>query len=313
MAATYAEAFAPGTVQNKDRQARAYITFMMAYQFDFKQPSVTALLMFIQCLANTYKNTTTVRNYLSGAKSLVTNIAGHTAPFYAPELSNMLKAINRISTHVPVQAPELPLSCIKSVYDVLAVNSLHSQTARAAILMGYASFLRQSNLLPSASLLHGHCLRRSDVEDAGDTLWLHIRSTKTLRDPRCSVSIPVLQVASPYCPVAAWRAYITRVPLRPDAPAFMLNKATPLTPARLLAYLRPALAAIDYPAPHLVTVHSLRRSGARQSARMGAPEADVMTHGTWSSAAVRAYVPKRLYSAVPEAIKKCLANKAQRR
>ena len=53
--------------------------------------------------------------------------------------------------------------------------------------------------------------------------------------------------------------------------------------------------------PHalLVTVHSLCRSSAQECARKGAPQDQLMRHGTWASTAINSYVPRRLYATIP--------------
>ena len=97
----------------------------------------------------------------------------------------------------------------------------------------------------------------------------------------------------------AWQTYSLRVPLAPDAPAFMLSPTAPLLPARINLYMRAALQVAKFPLVRFVTVHSLRRSGAQECARLGAFQEQLMRHGTWVSQAINAYVPKRLYSSIP--------------
>ena len=186
--------------------------------------------------------------------------------------------------------------------DLLAALSPDAATVRLMVLMGFASFLRQSNLLYCPGHPTQHYLRHADIVDNGLRLWLSINSSKTIIDPRRRVAIPVPATNSKYCPVEAWRRYKARVPLPNHAPAFMLDASRPLTRSVATTYLRAALSALHFPYAHQITVHSLRRSGARECARYGAPENQVMLHGTWSSSAVYSYVPKRLFTVIPEKI-----------
>ena len=143
--------------------------------------------------------------------------------------------------------------------------------ARTAFLIGLATLLRQSNLLPpSPGTLHERSLRRGDVANEGGVLWLMIISSKTIAARTGRVSIPVPYTGLKYCPVLAWRQYMTHLPLPSSAPAFMLTPTKPLTPERLA-----------FPLTSKVTVHSLRRSGAQECAKIGTPEAH-LTNGTWS-------------------------------
>ena len=89
----------------------------------------------------------------------------------------------------------------------------------------------------------------------------------------------------------------------------MLSPTVPLTPDKLTIYMRAALLTLGHPLAKSVTLHSLRRSGARAAAGGGASEdAQVMSHGTWTSAAVYAYVPKKLFSKVPHVLAKLLGH-----
>ena len=302
MTATYSAAFTPGTLQNRTRQAQAYLSFMITYSLDYLQPSHTDILLYAQCLANSYSNPATHKNYLSGAKTFVTQAGGSIAAFTSPLLQNFLKGVARLSTHQSNPAPAIPLSYIKATCDLLTAMPPDALTVRAALLMGFCSFLRQSNLLWTSGYTSAHALTRADITDDGDTLWLSMNSSKTIADPRLRVAVPVPVIGNQYCPVQPWRAYVARVPLPPDYPAFMLDAFRPLTPAVMNSYLRSTLSRLSFPMANQVTVHSLRRSGAKECARHGAQQDQVMRHGTWTSTAIYAYVPKRLFTSVPKTL-----------
>ena len=277
---------------------------MFTYSFPYLQPTVLHVLLYAQFLANSYKNIITTKDYMSGAKSYVANAGGDASVFLAPQVTNMLKGIARLSLHIPDQAPPIPISYIKGMCDYLDELGPQTQTARAAILIGYATLLRQSNLLPTPGPRHiqHHTITRDDIRDSRTPIWVTLNSSKIITDPRSRVSISVPLVGSRYCPVLAWRRYVARVPLAPHYPAFMLSPTAPLTPERLTTIMRSALTSLRMPQAFRVTVHSLRRSAAQHCAHDGAPEVHLMTHGTWNSSAIDSYVPKKLYTAVPRHI-----------
>ena len=95
----------------------------------------------------------------------------------------------------------------------------------------------------------------------------------------------------------------------PQAPPFLTSAGTPLTAPGLAALMRTALdlAGRDTRA-RKITVHSLRRSGACSAAGGGSAHSDVMTHGTWRGDSVDAYVPRTLFSSVPQTIKNILGS-----
>ena len=295
MQASYDAAFTDGTRQNRRRQIRAYFMFMTAYNLNPYAPTLIDILLYIQCLANSYKTVTAVKNYLSGAKTSLQQMGIPIFVFLSPLVANLFKGLTRLSTHVPAQAPALRLIDIKRICDLLAALGPSARVARAAILLAFATFLRQSNLLPTPSPAAHHCIRRSDISLEEDVTWVRVNSSKTISDPKDAVRIPVYKSSSRYCPVNAYVQYALSVPLPADAQAFMLTPTVPLSPQKLNSFLRATLTVIKHPQAKHVTVHSLLRSAAQACARAGASEADVMLHGTWSSSAVYAYVPKRLY------------------
>ena len=96
---TYNHAFAPGTTANLHRQA--YLLFMSENSFEYKFPTLSAILMYVQYLANLHKNIRSVKNYASGAKSYVRHVAGDCSPFDSYVLINLIKGIARLSSHIP--------------------------------------------------------------------------------------------------------------------------------------------------------------------------------------------------------------------
>ena len=296
MRSSYSVAFAPGTIQNRTRQTRAYLTFMLSTRRPPFTPTTLDILLYTQFLANSLSSPASVKNYISGAKSFHIQQGASVASFSSPLLANLFKGITRLSAHIPIPAPVIDLTRFKLMCDVLAAMDHDAATVRTAALIGFTTLLRQSNLLPSTLRGQDHCIRRRDLVVEETTLWVTINSSKTIYDPAKRVVIPVSTILSKYCPVAAWLDYVQRLPLDPDAPAFILSPSSPLTPDRLNAYMRAILASLDLPEADKVTVHSLRRSGAQAAAANGASREQLMIHGTWASTAINSYVPQRLYT-----------------
>ena len=271
METSYGAAFAPGTLQNRTRQTRAYVTYMIAFQRPVYNPTLLDILLYTQFLANSLKSPASVKNYISGAKTFLHLQGASLAPFSSPLLINLFKGITKLSAHIPLPAPAIDLHRFKCMCDILSAMDSDAHTARAALLLGFTTLLRQSNLLPVSIVGQDHCIRRRDCLLEHDTLWVTINSSKTIYDPAKRVMIPVSASLSKYCPVAAWLDYTARVPLDPDSPAFMFSPMSPVTPPKLNAYMRPILSALALPDADKVTVHSLRRSGPKRRPPMAHP------------------------------------------
>ena len=180
----------------------------------------------------------------------------------------------------------------------------------AAVLFGVSTFLRQCNYLPpSRGRAGSHLIRRGQVHTHGDSLLVVVASTKTRRQADGPVSLLICPApGSPYCPVAACRWAWGAVPAGPSAPLFLLpSSGRPLTSGGLVALIRATIRALGGTAPADLTVHSLRRTRALLASAGGAPDAEIMAHGTWTSEAYHAYVPRPASSTVPVVLSKVWA------
>lgn len=281
----YNHAKAPGTLRNRLVQAQLYIKFCISYRINFLRPTVLDVAMYTRFLGNSFTAPTTIRNYLSGARSWTQHHLGDTAAFSAQEPSDVYKKVASSLNHTTTRAYPLSPEDIKVICEFLDIRPNIPLGIKACILLGYASFLRSSNLLsPSMSAWTGpHTLRTCDVLDTPEGLCIVVRSTKTRPgdkpifihiDPCESISI---------CPVAAWRRYNSTMKPEPYGPAFLHSDRLPLTPRPIVALMRLALGSQGHPHASRVTMHSLRRGGVQCAAKSGASQQQLMSHGTWSS------------------------------
>ena len=307
---SYQAAFAPGTLSNHRRQFKCYLKFMSLYKFNYLIPTVNSILMFTQYLANSHHHVTTVKNYLSGAKTFVRNLGGDLTAFESFHVSNLLKGVARLSSHVPSSPPSLTVTEVRRCADALAALGPLGIVARGAFLFGVATFLRQSNYVSGAVTTRLHLLRRRDLDFAPPGMLVTVASSKTIRDPRDAVVIPVAAApGSRYCPVAACKAALAVVTAPASSPVFLCPpNGAPLSASLLLRLVRAALRAHACASWASVSLHSLRHTGARLAAGAGAPLPEIMDHGTWRSRAVRTYVPKVAQSSVPSRLTALLAN-----
>lgn len=158
----------------------------------------------------------------------------------------------------------------------------------------FFTFLRQSNLSPrTKKTFDSSChLLRGDVIDEGDAIIIRIKWSKTYQGPTAtSVAAPAL-LASPLCPVSAFRNLVASTPSLTDAHPLMAFRDGSSMPVSYInrAWDR-ALASCHIPR-RAFTLHSLRRGGATSALESGAASIEhIHVHGTWSSDAVNVYLP----------------------
>lgn len=285
MAASYAASLAPGTLLNRKKQAEEYLKFAIIYRVPYLAPSTTHACMYAQLLANRHAAPTSIKNYLSGAKTWVLEHGGCIDAFMSHQLGQLVKGFTKNSSHIPSRAAPLNVEHIKIICDFLDYSVNAPLAAKPAVLLGYSCFLRGSNLLSPNMLEWGgpHTLLAMDVKDVGPHLSIFIRSTKTKSGPTgFSFSLPQGE-ESTYCPVAAWRHY--KAAIRPWAlgPAFLNNNKLPLTPRQLVGLMRLALKdRTDVCSAH-ITMHSLRRGATHTAVEQGIPLETIQQRGTWKS------------------------------
>ena len=169
---------------------------------------------------------------------------------------------------------------------------------------GVATFLRQSNFIPTTPGDGRHLLTRGDVQVDAAGLRVHVRTTKTLSPRSGGVVLPVARVpGSRYCPVESCTHALGLVTGAPGGLLFLLpSTGGPLTVTAMTMACRRVLRAARWPMANAFTLHSLRRTGARLAPEGGSDLPDFMLHGTWTSSGVRSYVPTHLALSVPVTI-----------
>ena len=307
---TYSMAVTTSTAANHRRQATAYISFMLRYGRNPMTPTLNDFLMYVQCLANSLRDVRSVKNYLSGARTYITTAGGDPSRLNSPMLSVMLRGVARLSTHTPDPAPALSATYVRQLCDLLAMGGPDGRVLKAALLFGTATLLRQSNFLPQSIAGHGpHLIRRRDVDRTPAGLQVRVNTSKTVWHPSRAWTLEVHKIHnSSYCPVAACHEAWRLAPASPNSLLFLSpTSGYPLTAPGLAAAMRAGLRTLGACDADRVSVHSLRRTGAHLADRAGATLPDLMHHGSWTSSAVRAYLPAPCSSSVPAALAASLA------
>lgn len=282
---SYAHSLAPGTIANRRKQAYEYVKFALLNNVPLLAPSTTQACMFAQHLANIHAAPTSVKNYISGARSWLSEHQGSIQGFLSPQLAQLVKSFTKKSTHVPSRAPPLQPHHLQVICRLLDRSPSAPLAAKPAILIGYACLLRASNLLSPTMLEWGgpHTLLASEITLTGEGLSIFIHSTKTRSDP-AGLYFNIHRSSNlELCPVAAWIRYKEVVKPWALGPAFIHSNRLPLTPAQLVKLMRLALKGCTDINPQRVSMHSLRRGGTQSAVDQGLPVDLVRARGTWKS------------------------------
>lgn len=282
---SYKDSVAPGTLNNRMRQAKSFVKFSVLYNFDPLQPTDTHLCMYAQFLKNSHSSPQSVKNYLSGAKTWVAEHGGLTQPFLSRDLDQLTKGFVKNSNHVPMRAAPLNVNHLFMIAEYVQANPFVPRSVLPCIIIGFKCFLRSSNLLsPSTDSWGGpHTLLSRDITLLKDSLLISIRSTKSKSDNRPEIFSLEKELDSRLCPVRLWTEYVRAVNPWAYGPAFLTNDLRPLTARHVVVAMRAALDAATDLDPGRVSLHSLRRGAAQDALEKGLPLPQIKTLGLWKS------------------------------
>lgn len=285
MCSTFNSALAPGTYENRHKQAAVYIKFLLQYNVPYLSPDVTQVCMLAQYLANSYSAISTVRNYISGAKTWVLEHNGNVSAFLSHELNVMLKSLAKKSSHVVRRATPLSFDDIIEICRFTDIHALVPPAVKPCILIGFSCYLRSSNLLAPFSAEWGgpHTLLRRHVREIQGGLKITVLSTKTRSTPY-SLFVPAHSVPR-ICPVLAWNKYVKIVDPNPNGPAFVINNLQTLSSQLVVDIMKQALQSSPNIDAEGISMHSLRRGAVQTAESSGHNLDDIMKRGGWASKA----------------------------
>ena len=243
-------------------------------------------------------------NYLSGARTWMSATLRPVAEFDTYRVGVFKKGLNRTMKHTPHRSfPVSPvhLEHMATVLDGLGKEAL---VVKAALLVGFFTALRQSNLLTVGRDNTTHTLLRSDITCKHNALQVKVRSSKTTKGlGQCRTYKLTRLEAQLCCPVRAWQKYYKHNKASTSPVAFTLRSGMPLTALAATRLLRVALKGSSYPEPHRFTLHALRRGAVHTCMSNGGTLEQVKELGHWTSKAVACYLPEKVVRAAPTTLK----------
>lgn len=282
---SYKDSIAPGTATNRLTQSKSFITFAVCYRFNPLIPSITNLCMYIQFLKNSQLAPTTIKNYLSGAKTWLAEHGGSLAGFASFEYQQMYRGLSKRLDYIPTRAAPLNPEHIRMIINFLDRCPSSPVAAKPCILVGYFPFLRASNLLsPSMNSWGGpHTIMAKDIHISNKGLIIAVHSTKT-KSPSAPVYTTIPWQTDPeMCPAVAWMNYVQRIRPWVLGPPFLTDDHRSLTARHLVGLMRLALRNSHDIDTSKVSLHSLRRGATQNALEQGLTLEQIKEKGMWRS------------------------------
>ena len=212
------------------------------------------------------------------------------------ELRVTLRGIDRLSRHIPSQAPPVSPSILHSIVNGYDADP-NAIAFSCAFLFAFFLFARISNIVPPSvrSFCADKHLCRGDIRFTSFGLLVTFQWSKTRQFGDRLFSLPLVSMPhSLLCPVRMFKRMVSALPAAPDSPAFVFRSADqsllPITKSLFVQVFRQRLQAGGIPNAQLFRGHSFRHGGTNYAFRLGLPGEVIQVFGDWKSEAYKVYL-----------------------
>lgn len=307
-------AFAAGTRKNLKVHWRAFLLFCNFFQLKAIPADLETICLFIQFLSRSLKSVSSIKNYISGVRTLHLLLQFPFPHLEEFSLKLLFRGIARCNPHTVKQAQPITPEILFEIRKHLDLSNCNDATFWCLFLFAFFLMARKSNLVPDSATTFDpkKHLTRDKVIFENDVAIVIFEWSKTIQFGERILKIPLVENPhSILCPIQAYRNMCKLVPASPNSPAFLLksqNGFRPLTYIQFNTFLKTVLEQTGRD-PSLYSSHSFRRGGATYSFQSQVPSELIKLHGDWASDAYMLYlqfslsdkisVAKRMVDALP--------------
>ena len=179
-AKTARQAFRESTHTNHKVMFRTYLSFCIYFGLRDIEPETSTICLYIEFLTRTFQSPQSVKNYVS-AINLLHNINMRPPPVKTFAISIMLRAIQMTMKHVPEQKLPITPQLLHRICEACDSQGSIGRTLKAAYLLLFFTFIRQSSLAPKSSSLFSALkhVTKADVFFTPDSYIVLVKWTKT--------------------------------------------------------------------------------------------------------------------------------------
>lgn len=281
-------AFADGTTKNLLWQWKLFFMFCLYFVFRPLPASVECLCLYAQFLSRTFKSVDSIRNYISGVRTLHSLVEVAYVANDSVDLKLTLRGLKRLKSHTPRQAAPMSPHILRKFYGLLDLSSQVDVVLWALLLIAFFTMSRKSNLVTTGKERFNprKQLSRADILVGRKGLLVMFRWSKTNQFGEKVHMVPVMAVPnSVLCPVRAYKRMLKLLPGSSSLPAFHIRVGDSLQPVNyylLQKFIQEGVSQLGLE-PALFSSHSLRRAGATWAFKSEVPGELIKSHGDWAS------------------------------
>ena len=266
--------------------------FCIYFKLTFLPVTTETLSLYVQFLSRSFKSTHSIRNYISGVKTMH-HFLGYSTEQINKFLINLsLKGIARTQPHMVKQAAPITPEILLKMYEQMNMKKSTNVVLWCLFLFAFFLFARKSNLVPTKlkDVKSSKFLLRQDVTFKGGNLLITIKWSKTIQFGDRILVTPLIKIPdSPLCPVTAYLKMCHAIKADPTDPLFTLSNGKPIFYEQYQLRLRQLISKIGLDS-NLYSTHSFRRGGCTFAFQSKVPVDLIKAHGDWKSDCYQQYI-----------------------
>ena len=292
-------AFSDCTAKNLNVQLKSYFSFCKFYGLTVIPTTVETLCLYGQFLGRSFKSVDSIRNYISGIKTLHHILEVEFPSEHSHPLKLMFKGLARCKPHLPHRALPITPQILLDMHQFLDVLAPAGATFWCVFLFMFFLIARKSDMVPNLGAdidLHKQLLRQ-DIQVFSNLLVVFIKWSKN--NPFGNRLLKITFAAIPgsvLCPVTAYYNMVRLNPASETGSAFIVDarkagasRQAPLSYRQLQEKIK-ILIHKTCRDPLAYSSHSFRRGGCTWAFKAGVPVNLIQQHGDWLSKCYQNYL-----------------------
>ncbi len=204
-------------------QWKSFWAFCIYFGFELFASSLV-LCLYSQFLSRSFTAPISIKNYISGVKTLDVLLEVPVNAFQSYYLKLIIRGISRLKPHCPKRVEPVTPKILIRIWNLLDfINPVHV-VFWSLFVMAFFTMSRKSNLVSSGMFDKSNQLYRKYVLLGSQGLMVNFKWSKTIQYGQRLLQIPL--VAAPgncLCPVAIYKAMLQAVPAPKSSPAFVIQ------------------------------------------------------------------------------------------
>lgn len=290
------EAYRPATQRQHWYVLRLYAGLADRLGLDHLMPTEQLAVSFMVFLALNYKTQHTVKSMFSTLTACLTRAGIDTSNFISLQLNLLCRSVSINKRAVTTQRLPLDTQILRRLVLHMRNNHMHGGVLAAACILMFVTNVRQSNVFPNS--IRGFDPSRHKTWS--DILWrpqyikINIKWAKAQQKSGTRYQKIPRADSMDICLHSALSALKSVQRTTSTSPLIAFPDGRPIPISYAIKKWKKAMSELSI--EHLrLTMHTLRRGGARYLEDSGVEMGNIAQHGGWRSAAITDYVNAPAY------------------